>query len=343
MRKTRKQLAIIVTACMLVFFAGSAFALTAGQFSGAVVPGGVTVTISGVSITPGLTPNPYPHLVVQAAFVSGNQFIVEFDVFFTAPGQYIEVEFEVFNHTNQVLTITEVISNHARGNPYGIVVTQSGPMAAPGVNVVPALDYGIITMHVLWDEDEIDWNYMAYAHKIDGTFDFSTIIRFEQPATSTPTTTPTPTITPTSTPPAPPPPPTPTPTPIQTPEPTPYTGGGIGDGNGGADNEAEGDNDYTQEYEDDEDIDPPADAVVAPDDDDDADDINGADDDDSDYNGNDQNDDADDTAGHGHNGENPQTGDNFSGVWLITALIGFSVSAAVLALLVVAGRKQKAE
>jgi len=344
MRKMRKQLAVIVSACMLVFFAGSAFALTAGQFSNPVFPGGITVTISNVNIAPGFSTHPYDYLVVHNAFVSpSNQFVVEFDVNFGEPGRCITVEFEVFNHSNQAITITDVISNHTAGNPFGIVVTLGGPMSAQGANV-PAQSYGIIIMHVLFDEDKIDWNYMASTHSVVGTFYFETIIRFDQTASPTPT--------PTSTPPAPPPPPTPTPTPTQTPEstpvttpavtpvPTPPVGGGNGDGNGGADNGADGDNGYDQDQ--DQDQDPPAEAVVAPDDDDDnyddadadADDANGAD------NGYGQNGDGDDTAGQNQDTENPLTGDNFSGAWLIAALIGFCVSAAALALLVVSSRKE---
>jgi len=364
MRRVRKKLAIIVAACMMIFFAGSAFALTAGQFGGMTIPSNVTVTISNVHIPPGFSPgNPAPYLIVQAADVVGNQFIVEFDVNFRTPGQYIIVEFLVFNHTNQVLTITEVISNHADGNPLGIVVTQGGPMSAPGANVVPALNYGTITMTILWDENSIDWNYFGITHRIDGTFDFSTLIRFDQTVTPTPTNTPTPTATP----PAPPPPPTPTPDHVITPVPTPAVtpappidGGNGGADNGGAD-DGTGDNDgqdQDQDQDQGQDADPPADGVVAPDDpngDNGYADGNGGqngeannDNNDSDANDTDVRDedadaDIDADNGYDHDHENPLTGDNFSNTWLIITLAGFGASAAVLALLVVASRKQAKE
>ena len=309
MRKMRKQLTIIVTACMLVLFAGSAFALTAGQFGGALVPGGVTVTISDVGLTPVFSPgDPAPHMAVHNARVVGSQFIVDFDVYFTAPGQYIVAEFLVRNHTPQVLTITDVITNHAADNPFGIVVTQWGPMSAQGVNVVPAAPgYGSISMKVLWDEAAIDWDYIeyhtGYRHRIDGIFDFSTIIRFDQT--------------------------TPTPTPTDD-----NGGGGNGGGNGSTPTPTPGNGD---DNDDEPDL-PPVDAPPTNGDEDDD-----ADDDDNDYtddynddDADDENNDEDSSVGIADGSENPQTGDFFNSAWFVVSLVGFCVSAAVLTYLVIA-------
>ena len=174
MKKLRNRLTVIVTACMILFFAGSAFAINGPSLDFAL-PGNIGVRISDanvVEVTPrGLEPN----FAVHFANIRGNNFEVDFDISLHTPGQRVVVEFEVYNPARRPLRVTNVISTHGAENPFGIVVSLGGDMSNIG-SIIPAQSYGSIFMMIQWLPDDIEWN----SYRMTGTFEFSTGIFFDE-------------------------------------------------------------------------------------------------------------------------------------------------------------------
>ena len=329
MNKARKRLTIIVTAFMLVFFAGSAFALANENFTNLQNFDGVQLDIVGYRVDDSNLSSDKGFSMVSGT-VNNTEFNIGFAVDFKQDGDYVIVDFEVRNSRTRSVRITGIDEdNREELARFGVDVKLGDPAlpdTARGLHtvgtVIPANTTGILRMIVQWSPYTIDWTDPEMAaireNMNEAVVTFETRVHYEEVAPQTPTP---PTTEPTGG-------PSQTPTPAPTsPPPTitiPPTNGG--DDEEGPDEPTGGPEspDETTDTGDEEDKpDEPQQGGGAPTDEDNDDDKDEGPD--------------EPTGGPG----NPLTGDVFNASWLIISLVGFALSAIALVIIIVVGRKSK--